>query len=229
VNKQELTGQAETHLQHSQEPEFSAQPLVVEAFLEMKLAASQAGFILHPVSAHRDLQSQLAIWNEKFDGSRPLFSEDGKELDPTVLSADEKVVHILRWSALPGGSRHHWGTDIDVIDLNSVPDNYRIKLLPEEFTRKGIFSRLNEWLDSNIEKYGFFKPYRTFRGGVLPEPWHLSFGSIAELALEDLSIKVLEGVIERIDISGKAEVLKILPEIFRDYIRNIDTVSIRTK
>ena len=32
---------------------------------------------------------------------------------------------ILLWSALPGASRHHWGTDFDVFDRAAVPPDYR--------------------------------------------------------------------------------------------------------
>ncbi len=33
----------------------------------------------------------------------------------------ERVAAILVWSALPGASRHHWGTDCDVIDAAALP------------------------------------------------------------------------------------------------------------
>ena len=56
----------------------------------------------------------------------------------------------------------------------------------------------------------------------MPEPWHLSYKSIAESALRDFTIEVLKEVIENLDIEGKQEVLEILPEIYSSYILNID-------
>jgi len=222
VNKLELTGQTETHLKHHPDPKFTAQPQVIKAFLEMKSAASTHGYLIHPVSAYRDLQSQLSIWNMKFAGRRPLYSASGKEIDPSKLNKDELLKYVLYWSALPGASRHHWGTEIDVIDLNSVPKDYQVQLIPEEFDKEGVFFGLSRWLDENMIRFGFFKPYRTNRGGVLPEPWHLSFRSIAQDALKALTIEVLKEVIENLDIEGKQEVLEILPEIYSSYILNID-------
>ena len=222
MNKLELTGQTDTHLKHHLDPDFSAQPQVLEAFLEMTSAAAKHGYQIHPVSAYRDLHTQLSIWNMKFAGRRPLLSENGKIIDPTKLNKDELLKHVLYWSALPGASRHHWGTEIDVIDLSAVPKDYQVQLIPEEFEKEGVFFGLNGWLDENMNQFGFFKPYRTDRGGVLPEPWHLSYRSIADRALKDFTIEILKEVIENIEIEGKQEVLEILPKIYSSYILNID-------
>ena len=227
MNKLELTGQTETHLKHHPDPKFTAQPQVIEAFLEMKSAASTDGYLIFPVSAFRNLQLQLSIWNRKFAGQRPLYSATGKEIDPSKLNKDELLKHVLYWSALPGASRHHWGTDIDVIDLNAVPKDYQVQLLPEEFEKDGIFFGLNEWLNENMNRFGFFKPYQTNRGGVLPEPWHLSFKSIAQGALKDLTIEIVKEVIINLDIEGKQEVLEILPKIYSSYILNINDANNR--
>ena len=40
------------------------------------------------------------------------------------------MVGILEWSALPGASRHHWGSEFDVFDLAALPEGYRVQLLP---------------------------------------------------------------------------------------------------
>ena len=39
---------------------------------------------------------------------------------PAPLAPDALIETILLWSALPGGSRHHWGTDVDVFDAAAV-------------------------------------------------------------------------------------------------------------
>ena len=40
------------------------------------------------------------------------------------LKPDEAINEIIRFSTLPGTSRHHWGTEIDIIDeeFNINPD-----------------------------------------------------------------------------------------------------------
>ena len=71
---------------------------------------------------------------------------------------------ILTWSALPGASRHHWGSDIDVIDAAALGPGARAQLVAEEFAPGGRFERLNGWLDSNMGRFGFFRPYATVQG-----------------------------------------------------------------
>ncbi len=52
----------------------------------------------------------------------------------------------------------------------------------EEYAPGGVFARLDGWLAANAAKHGFFRPYTTWRGGVQPEPWHLSYAPVAEVA-----------------------------------------------
>ena len=39
----------------------------------------------------------------------------------------------MRWSAIPGSSRHHWGTDLDVYDAAAVTPDYQVQLTPQEW------------------------------------------------------------------------------------------------
>ena len=94
---------------------------------------------------------------------------------------------ILRWSALPGASRHHWGTDFDVIDGKRLSPEMKVALVPEEFAPGGPFCELHDWLDKNMEGFGFYRPYQTDRGGVSPERWHLSYAPLAKDYLNQLS------------------------------------------
>lgn len=41
-----------------------------------------------------------------------------------------------------------------------------------------MFSDLHHWFDANIEAYGFFRPYKHFKGGMYPDPWHLSYAPL---------------------------------------------------
>jgi len=51
---------------------------------------------------------QAEIWNAKAAGLRPVLDANEQPIDTGTLSERELVFAILRWSALPGASRHHW-------------------------------------------------------------------------------------------------------------------------
>jgi LAS superfamily LD-carboxypeptidase LdcB len=129
---------------------------------------------------------------------------------------------ILAWSSIPGGSRHHWGSDLDVVDAGSIPAGYDVQLVPGEYAANGIFARLSKWLDANLGRFGFFRPYRNDRGGYCPEPWHLSYWPVALPALESLSLAVLRQALIDSNMEGKQFVLDRLPEIYTRYLLNVD-------
>jgi LAS superfamily LD-carboxypeptidase LdcB len=223
LNPLELTGRASTHVREV--PELGARLHVgaIAAALALREASAAAGIDLVVVSSFRDFSRQSAIWNGKFRGERPLLDRSGRPLDAASLSDAERVRAILIWSAFPGASRHHWGTDFDVYDRAAVPEGYRPELTVAEFTGSGPFVRLNEWLAANLANHGFFRPYTTDRGGVHPEPWHLSHGPISGPALRGLTLDVLREAVEQGELAGREHVLAQLPEIHDRYVLSVDT------
>ncbi len=226
MNNQELTGEDRTHIRQYDKPRFAFQPEAADAFFSMRKAAAEEGIDLHPFSAFRDFKSQLGIWNKKFSGKMPLYAEDGTTLDSSLLDEHELVFAILNWSALPGGSRHHWGTDIDVIDMSVVSSDYQVRLLPEETREGGVFYKLHCWLDESMDQFGFFRPYARYQNGVFPEPWHLSYAPISRYALKELTLEIVADTIERNEILGKKVILELLPEVFESFIQNIADQSL---
>lgn len=220
LNKYEITGRTRSHVQCCENPKFVAHPKAIEAFLKMREAALKDGFDLEPHSAFRPYERQLEIWNNKFLGKASIRDAKGNRRDSTTLTDREKVRYILDWSAIPGASRHHWGTDIDVTDFQITDTGYDPKLIPEEFDEKGPFYKLGCWLEENIEEFGFFRPYKQFSGGVQPEPWHLSYAPISLTIIETLSVDLLRSLIEESEILGKEFLLERLPEIHDRYILN---------
>lgn len=188
----------------------------------MRAAAAADGIDLVAFSSFRDFDRQLVIWNGKYRGERPMQDRAGRPLNPAVLSPAERVAAILWWSALPGASRHHWGTDIDVMDLAALPPGYRIQVVPAEYQPGGPFARLTTWLDAHMHAYGFFRPYTTDRGGVAPEPWHLSYAPLALQAQRALSVERLRAVLADVDIDGRDEVLAGLAGNFQRYVMDVD-------
>jgi hypothetical protein len=94
--------------------------------------------------------------------------------------------------------------------------------MPEHYWPGGVFEGLSAWLDVHMHRFGFFRPYRVDRGGVSPEPWHLSYGPVSLPALESLSLSMLRHVLEGSGILGKPHVLARLPEIYTRFLLAID-------
>jgi LAS superfamily LD-carboxypeptidase LdcB len=223
MNEFELTGRASTHIVELAQPRCSLHYEAAASFLAMRDAAQRDGIELAARSSFRDFDTQLTIWNAKWAGERPLYDRHGRPLERRQLADSLAVDAILCWSAIPGGSRHHWGSDVDVIDTARVPQGYAVQLVPAEYAPDGIFGPLSAWLDANMQHFGFFRPYRTDRGGVSPEPWHLSYAPVSLPALEELSLSMLRHVLEGSSIAGKPHVLARLPEIYTRFMLAVDS------
>jgi LAS superfamily LD-carboxypeptidase LdcB len=221
-----LTGQTEGHLCSSADAELLGVRVhrdVVQPFLQLRAEAEQAGFDLRILSGFRSFAEQLSIWNRKATGKRAVLDSNAVPLDIERLSEKELVFAILRWSALPGASRHHWGTDLDVYDAAARPEGYEIELIPEEVDPGGMFGPLHEWLDGRIAAdaaYGFFRPYDADRHGVAPERWHLSYGPTASAYRQRLTTELLRETIQQADIELKEAVLQNLGEIYQRFVTN---------
>lgn len=182
---------------------------VLTPLRELQQRAEKAGFEFLVCSGFRSFQRQCEIWNRKVKESS--------------FSSESETIHsILRWSALPGLSRHHWGTDFDVIDKKGLAPHYQVKLTPDEFELGGPFHELHEWLDTEMEMLGFFRPYKSDRGGVSPERWHLSYAPLAQKYLAVLKMEDVQEEIEKSSLLLKKKVLSELPLIMNRYTLNID-------
>ncbi len=222
MNPLELTGRARTHIVELEAPRCALHYAVVTSFLAMRDAARVDGIDLQAISSYRDFERQLLLWNRKWRGERPLYARDGSLLVHAELSEADLVDAILAWSAIPGGSRHHWGSDIDVADVAAMPEGYQVQLLPGEYAADGVFARLTAWLDRNMTRFGFFRPFGSDRGGAGIEPWHLSYAPVAHDAMEALSLPVLRNAIAQSEMLGKHVVLDRLPEIYTRFILAVD-------
>jgi LAS superfamily LD-carboxypeptidase LdcB len=222
VNAVELTGQARTHIAAVADPCCLLHAQVVSPFLNLRRAAMADGIDLVPYSSFRDFEHQLKIWNGKFSGERPMYDTTGVKLDVSALTPLERINAILLWSALPGASRHHWGTDMDLIDRNATAAGYRIQLTPQEFAAGGPFAPLADWLEIHAARFGFFRPFQGVRSGVQAEPWHFSFAPIAETARRALRPQVLQAAIAAAPLLGRELVLAHLDELHARYVATVD-------
>jgi len=218
----QLTGRDRGHLVGLEDPRCMLHAAAVRPFLAMREAAALAGFDVVPVSSFRDFGRQRAIWNAKFRGERRALDRAGRPLDILTLDAGARVETILLWSALPGASRHHWGSDVDVADGKAMASGYAPKLELDEYRRGGPFAALSSWLGANMRRFGFYRPYTRRGRGVQPEPWHLSYAPVAKPALAKMSVRLLAEAIRGSGVEGEAEILARLPAIRERYLLDVD-------
>lgn len=184
-------------------------------------AAKKAGFELTIASSFRDFERQRLIWNNKFLGLRPVLDANEQPIEVNKLSKLALCHAILRFSALPGASRHHWGTDLDVFDASAVAHGYQLKLEQHEYQKNGPFYELNNWLDAHLTDFGFFRPYARYQGGVAAEPWHISHRAQSQIMENAYDLTMLTTQIKANDVAGKMTLLEHLPDIYQKYIKNI--------
>ena len=139
-----------------------------EAFKLMYAAAKRDGVSLQIRSALRGFSDQKRIWEGKWNGQRKV---DGQRLNQTIPDPKARALKILRFSSMPGTSRHHWGTDIDI---NSFVNSY---------FERGRGKQEYDWLRANAVRYGFCQTY-TAKGpdrptGYEEERWHWTYLPVA--------------------------------------------------
>ena len=105
--------------------EFTLLPQVALAFEKMEVAAKKDSVDLKVVSSYRSYNTQKSIWNRKYKR----FISEG-------LTGSEAIKKIVEYSTLPGTSRHHWGTDVDLIEENKKVEGD--VLLEEHFSSRSL-------------------------------------------------------------------------------------------
>ncbi len=140
------------------------------AFIQMYDAAHLAGIDLKIISAARNFDYQKGLWEKKWTGQTKLSGG----VDASVAFPDPigRALKILEFSAMPGSSRHHWGTDIDV---NSFENSW---------FESGKGLKLYNWLAENAAQFGFCQPYTKKTDarphGYNEEKWHWSYVPLAK-------------------------------------------------
>ena len=158
------------------------------------------GFSLDIASAYRSFSRQCAIFDAKWNGLRPVLDEREQPIDISNLSAAEKVAVICRFSAIPGFSRHHFGTDFDIYSKKLLPLGQNLKLEISEYQKGGYFAPLSSFLEENLESCGFYLPYRG-QGKIAFEPWHISYKSKAQALLASFSLESLQEELSKLEFN----------------------------
>lgn len=208
-----------SHLQHLPDSPHRLMPGAARAFLAMQQAARADGIELAIASSYRDFARQLQIWNDKFTGVRPLLDDACNPLAVHLLTEEQRVAAILRWSALPGTSRHHWGSDLDIYAPCLLPPGEQLQLEPWEYEAGGYFAPLTAWLDRHMAEFGFHRPFAGQpQCGVAAEPWHLSFRPDAELMAHELEYQALYQCLSHSNLAGQSCILAQLPQLWQRFV-----------
>jgi len=180
-----LTGREEYHLQELSinQYTFKVHKDIVADLLAWENISQTARIDFAVASAFRSYDRQLKIWNEKVQGQRVLKNKEGEVLDPKDLSEQELLDTILLWSHIPGASRHHWGTDLDIFDATWYKkNNQKLELENHFYLEDGpnaIMHRFNEQLlKQTPHDFAFFRPYIDDTI-FMPELWHYSHKKVA--------------------------------------------------
>lgn len=150
-----------------------------DAFCRMADAAKVDGIHLTVISGARNFERQSKIWEAKWNGERKV---EGLNLATQVKDPIERAKYILLYSSMPGTSRHHWGTDIDI---NNLEDKYFLS---------GEGKKEYAWLVANAHKYGFCQPY-TRKGkdrefGYEEEKWHWTYMPVSSVLMKQYQKQV---------------------------------------
>lgn len=165
---------------------------VWEAYEKMQKAAKLEGINIQVVSGYRSYDRQKTIYNAKYHR----FTNQG-------MTPADAIAEILKYSTLPGTSRHHWGTDMDIIDSNQ-PQPASV-LEEEHYHGDGVYSKMKKWLDEHSESFGFYEVYSNKEGrkGFQYEPWHFSYQPISVPMMEAFMCLDSEVILGDETLSGK--------------------------
>ena len=171
-----------------------------QAFIKMQDAAEKSGVKLTIKSALRTFHNQKVIWEQKWLGKRKV---DGLNLATSEPNHFARALIILRFSSMPGTSRHHWGTDID---LNSLENSY---------FESGQGKKVYDWLTANGPRFGYHQVY-TPKGKSRPrgyneEKWHWSYLPVARQYLRAYSKQITYDMLTGFEGAEVAERLNVIP------------------
>ncbi len=172
------------------------------AFAQMARAAQADGIVLKAISATRTFNHQKGIWERKW-----------RERAADIPDPVERARSILEYSAMPGTSRHHWGTDID---LNAIEN--------EDFEPGGRYEKAYHWLRQHAHRFGFCQPYTPYSPerphGYREEKWHWSYQPLAGPMLRQYALHITDAHLKGFAGSEIAAHLQVV----QHYVLGIDNI-----
>ena len=152
--------------------------------------AQKSGISLKIISSTRTFAQQKVIWENKWNR----FATEAP--DPT-----KRALKILEFSSMPGSSRHHWGTDIDLNALQNAA-----------FEPGGKHEKVYQWLVEHAAEFGFCQPYTAGRSaGYQEEKWHWSYTPLSKPFLAQYKSQVTPADIQGFLGADRAEAVGAIP------------------
>jgi len=173
---------------------------VLFAFKALHQAAIDEGLEIRILSGTRSFAYQQSIWERKWEKPRYMGWD-----------ALDKALDILTYSSMPGTSRHHWGTDID---LNALENAY---------FESGEGREVYEFLNRCAPTFGFQQVYtpkdipNSPRSGYEEEKWHWSYTPISIPMLKAYNALISTEDIRGFQGASQADSVKII----NDYVNGI--------
>ncbi|MFK7783215.1 M15 family metallopeptidase [Psychroserpens sp.] len=190
ISYQELIGKGNPKLYGDG---FQLREEAYDAFMKMKTEALKSDIRIHIVSSYRGFNHQNRIWERKYNRN---ISKG--------LSPQESIKKIIEYSTIPGTSRHHWATDIDIIDTNVTQPSSVLQ--PKHFETEGCFRKLKLWMDQNANTFGFYLVYTSSpsRKGFKYEPWHYSYKPLSSHYLSQYRKLRIKDIIANENLLGNS-------------------------
>lgn len=206
-----LTGQDSSTLVGE---EYQLLKEVAIAFEKMKAAALKDSVNIKIVSSYRSYERQLTIWNRKF-----------KKNETLGMTPEQNIKKITEYSTIPGTSRHHWGTEIDIVTVDPPVDGD--VLLTHLFEENGPYSPLKKWMNIHAESFGFHLVYTNNeeRKGFQYEPWHYSYKPLSKKFIKLYKNIELKKNLENKEIHGNQYLTdQFIEYYFENYILGISPI-----
>lgn len=176
------------------------QKLPYDAFKAMHADAKKQGISLKIISASRSFYHQKSIWEGKWNGKRRVGNI--RNAKRSIKSPTKRALKILEYSSMPGSSRHHWGTDID---LNAFNNRY---------FESGKGKKVYAWLVKNAPRYGFCQPYTrkdsSRPNGYNEEKWHWSFKPLSSSYTKQAQLRLTDKIFNGFNGSSTATRIGII-------------------
>lgn len=177
------------------------------AFVKMREAALKEGITLTILSAFRSYNEQKGIWQGKWTGKVLYY---GKNIATSYPDPVERSKYVLKYSSMPGTSRHHWGTDMD---FNSMELAYY-----KSETGKKMYN----WLTENASKFDFCQPYTakdsTRLTGYEEEKWHWSYYPLSSLYIKQYKEKITYDDLKGFEGSETAKQI----DVIKNYVLSVN-------
>ena len=221
INLEQALGIDDSHISFDNELNTPVHSSCIDAIKELQQQSRNNGFDLRIASGFRSFDRQLAIWNAKATGAKAIYDDNNSIVDISRCSEIQLIQSICRWSAIPGASSHHWGSDFDIYDAVSLDDN-ALQLTDNECLT--CFSEFYQWLDSHLHSISgcmFDRPYTEDTGGIGRELWHLSYKPIAEQYRPLVTCDALKVQLEQTDIAVKQSIIDSIEWLYRRYVLNL--------